>query len=143
MMAYALAYVCWAIVALSAVLAILQLRSALTSVWMLLRGDPLVLLAVDRLGTVFLCLAWLAYGVLAEDWFRSSVSTAMTERQEGSCHPGSSSGPAERKLSARLHTWGLRLLGRRFSMLVAPPVVLFALAYLAERLCRRALAGPR
>ena len=144
MVGYVLAYACWILVAIGSILTVLRIRSAFDFIWIKTGGDWLALVAIDRLGMVFLSLAALAYGVLAEDRFRTSIDVARAERVKTEVRSSDQREDLrESKVATTLKRWGLGILARRFAVTVTPLLVVLVLTYLGERLPYLWLAGPR
>ena len=144
MVGYVLAYACWILVAVGSILTVLRIRSVFDFIWIKTGGDWLALVAIDRLGMVFLSLAALAYGVLAEDRFRTSIDVARAERVKTEVRSSDQREDLrESKVATTLKRWGLGILARRFAVTVTPLLVVLVLTYLGERLPYLWLAGPR
>lgn len=133
--AYALAYGCWLVVAVAGALAALRLRAAANVIWMATGGNLLALRAVDRFGVIFLGIAWLAYVIIAEDTFRRGVdATRKAEAGAAVAPPGKTMDQSSQPWPARRKCQAGSILARRFAIMLSPSLVVFVLTFVAERI---------
>jgi hypothetical protein len=136
---YMLAYMCWIITAAAGLLALLQARQALNSIWPVLGSGTQwrwILRPVDRFGLVLMGLLWLVYVIFVEQHYRDGITLVRTYRFKARTDPSSLPAPARPQgwLVKMLHRLGLDILATRVLPTLMLPLVLFVIGYLIQQL---------
>jgi hypothetical protein len=131
---YLVAYACWLIAALVAMVTLLVMRNTLNVIWPILGGSRWVLRPIDRFGLVFLGLVWLVYVIFIEQHYRSSITLARTRRHKRRTNiDGRTEEMPDGRIMRFFRRLGLDILVQRFVPTVAGPLVLLALTYLLQQ----------
>jgi hypothetical protein len=136
---YILAYMCWLCTAAAGMLAFLQARNALNSIWPALGSGNQwrwLLRPVDRFGLLLMGLLWLVYVIFVEQHYRSAITLVRVRRLKTRTDPSSVPvlAPPRGWFMKLLHRLGLDVLAMRFVPTLMLPLVLFVISYLIQQL---------
>ena len=135
---YVLAYLLWLVNIVVCIVAVIQLRSAATILWIALGYDHWKLGLVGQLGLLLGGLAACVYVVFLESYYRRSVTHGVQEPEGGDV-----SMPAQGSHQGRIARWSidprLAVLLRRFILTTAIPLGLVAASLVITEVAFRGL----
>jgi hypothetical protein len=123
---YVLAYLLWLVNVVVCVAAVLQFRSTVNVLWVVLGGNRYSLALANQLSLLLGGLAAFIYMLFAESYYRESIAPRGQKPQAGgdaAAHPPT---PPSSRTSPWLNTIGLAVLLRRFAITTAVPLGLVA-----------------
>lgn len=118
---HVLAYLLWLVTIVVCVAAVIQLRSAINVLWVVLGGDRHLLGLANQLSLLLGSLVAVIYIVFLEGYYRQSITRRGHERAGGDATAHTPAPPSSR-VSRWLNTLGLTVLLRRFAMTLAIPL---------------------
>jgi hypothetical protein len=136
---YALAYLLWLVNVVVCVAAVIQFRSTVNVLWVVLGGDRYSLGLVNQLSLLLGGLAAFIYTVFLEGYYRQSIARKGQKPQAGGDAAAHTPAPPSGRISQWLSTVGLTGLLRRFAITTAVPLGLVVVSLVMTKVAWRGL----
>ncbi len=124
--AYVLVYILWIITMLVSLQAVLEIRVAVSALWVLGGGNRYAVAVVNQVCLLLVGFIAFVYVIWTERYFRRGVTLRLHPVLSDKVPP-----LPEGRVMRELAVWGVDLLLRRFALTFAVPLVLYLLSLLA------------
>jgi hypothetical protein len=136
---YVLAYAFWLVATAACVMAIIQLRSTVNVLWVILGGDRYSLSLVNQVILLLGGFAAFVYVMLLESHYRESITPGKQRPAARDDNSEQASASRQGRLPRWLTGGGLDVLLRRFALTTAVPLGVVALSLVTLEVAVRAL----